>query len=98
MKNDLKKSDTWKIELIIAIGFNSSKDNDEERVMHSKSNNIEFMTYDNADEVFGELLESLFNRYQIRLETSMRESDFIFDCVHLLYYKCHKINPKPIKI
>ena len=23
----------------------------------------------------------------------MRSSDFIFDCVHLLYYKCHKINP-----
>ena len=22
----------------------------------------------------------------------MRSSDFIFDCVHLLYYKCHKIN------
>ena len=20
-------------------------------------------------------------------------SDFVFDCVHLLYYKCHKINP-----
>ena len=98
MKNDLKKSGTWKIELIIAIDFISSKDNDEERVMYSKSSNIEFMTYDNADEVFGELLESLFNRYQIRLETSMRESDFIFDCVHLLYYKCHKINPKRIKI
>ena len=23
----------------------------------------------------------------------MRGSDVIFDCVHLLYYKCHKINP-----
>ena len=23
----------------------------------------------------------------------MGGSDFIFDCVHLLYYKCHKINP-----
>ena len=22
----------------------------------------------------------------------MRGSDFIFDCVHLLYYKCHDIN------
>ena len=33
-------------------------------------------------------------RYQIRLKTSMKGSDFIFDCVHLLYYKCHKINFK----
>ena len=24
----------------------------------------------------------------------MRGSDFIFDCVPLLYYKCHKINVK----
>ena len=27
--------------------------------------------------------------------TSLRGSDFIFDCVHLLYYKCHNINPNP---
>ena len=32
-------------------------------------------------------------RYQIGLATSMWSSDFIFDCVHLLYYKCHEINP-----
>ena len=24
----------------------------------------------------------------------MKGSDFIFDCVNLLHYKCHKINPK----
>ena len=36
--NNLKKSDTWKIQLTIAVNFISSKDdNDEERVMHSKS-------------------------------------------------------------
>ena len=23
----------------------------------------------------------------------MKGSDFIFNCVHLLYYKCHKVNP-----
>ena len=32
------------------------------------------------------------SRYQIRLETLMKGSDFIFDSMHLLYYKCHKIN------
>ena len=57
----------------------SSKDNDEECVMHLKNDNIEFMIYDNAEEVIKELFESLLNRYQIRLETSMRGSDFIFD-------------------
>ena len=25
---------------------------------------------------------------------SMKDSDFIFDCVHLSYYKCHKTNFK----
>ena len=39
--NNLKKPDTWKIQLIIANNFISSLDNDEERVMHSKSDNIE---------------------------------------------------------
>ena len=23
----------------------------------------------------------------------MKGSQFVFDCVHLMYYKCHKINP-----
>ena len=47
----LKKSDTWKIQLTRAINFIYSKHDDEERVMHLKSNNIEFMSYDNVNEV-----------------------------------------------
>ena len=38
-----------------------------ERVMHSKSDNIEFISYDNKNEVVNELFESLFSRYQIGL-------------------------------
>ena len=34
--NNLKRSDTWKIQLTIANNFISSTSNDEERVMHSK--------------------------------------------------------------
>ena len=26
----------------------------------------------------------------------MKGSDFVFDCVDLLYYKCHKINPNHV--
>ena len=38
--NDLKQSHTWKIQLTITINFVFSKDNnDEDRVMHSKSDN-----------------------------------------------------------
>ena len=47
---NLKKSDTWKIQLTIANNFIFSIDNDEEHVMHSKSDNIEIMINDNRDE------------------------------------------------
>ena len=43
---NLQKSDSWKIQLTIAINFISSKNNDEEQVMHLKSDNIEVMIYD----------------------------------------------------
>ena len=56
---NLKKSDSWKIQLIIAIDSVSSKDNNKERVMHSKSDKIEFMSYDHANKVVNELFELL---------------------------------------
>ena len=50
--NNLKKSRAWKIQLTILIKFVSSKvNNDEERIMHSKSNNREIMINDEADEL-----------------------------------------------
>ena len=54
------------------------------------------MIKDKADEITTEPLQSLLfgYRYQIEMKTSMGSSDFIFDCVHLLYYECHKINLK----
>ena len=66
--------------------------NDEERVMHSKSDNIEIMINDEADEVIGKPFKSLKNRHQNNLE-SMKSSKPVFDYVHSSYYKCHKINP-----
>ena len=62
----------------------SFKDNDEERVMHSKSVNIKIMINDKAGGA---------SRYQIGLEVSLKCSSFVFGCVDLLHYKCHKINP-----
>ena len=50
------------------------------------------MPYDNANEVVDELFKSLLSRYQIVLETSMGVSNFIFDSIQLLYYKCYNIN------
>ena len=93
-KINLKTSDIWKVHLTIAINFITSKDADEERVMHSKSDLIEFMSYDNANKVVNKLFVSLFSIYQISSKTSMRRSDFIFDSVQMVHYKSPKINFK----
>ena len=84
--NDFKKPDTWNIQLKKAISFVSSNNFDEERVMHSKSDNTEVMVYDKADEVIDECFESLLFWYQIGLEISMRGSDFIFMFTYCTYY------------
>ena len=90
--NDIKQSGTWKIQLTITINFISSKhDNDEECVMHSKSDNTEIMIINEADKVIKRLFDSLKNRYQNNLQL-MRGSERVFDYIQLLYYKCHKIN------
>ena len=52
--------------------------------MHSKSDNIEFIHCNNANEAVDEIFESLLLRNQISLETSVRGSDFIFDTVQLV--------------
>ena len=60
--------------------------------MQSKSNNVKFTSYNDANEAVDELFESLRSRYQGNLETSMEASEFIFDSVQLMYYRCHSVN------
>ena len=47
--NNLKKSDTWKIQLAIANNFTSSIDNGEEHGMYLKRDNIQIMINDEAE-------------------------------------------------
>ena len=58
--NNLQFSDTWKNQLAIAINFISSKDVEEEHVMPSRSNDIEFMPYGNANLVVDKLSSHFF--------------------------------------
>ena len=51
--------------------------------MHSKSDNIEIMINDEADEIIKEFFKSLKNRYQNNLD-SLKVSEFVFEYVHLL--------------
>ena len=73
--------------MTIEIKFISSKENDEERVIHLKTDNIESMINDKIDEVIEEQFQSLLSGYEVRLETSIKGSDLVIYCVHLLYYK-----------
>ena len=59
---NLKQSDTQKIQLAIAINFISSKDDVEEHVMHSKSDNKEVTINDKDDKIIKKLFKSLLNR------------------------------------
>ena len=81
---NLKKSDAWKIKLMMAINFMSSIDIDEERLTHSKSDTTEIKINNKVDEAIEEPFQSLLSRYQIGLIIKMKSSSFIFDCVHLL--------------
>lgn len=74
----------------IAINFIAGNDTDKKRVMHLKSDNIEIIINDKADEVREETSQSLLSSYQTGLKSKkkvmkMKSNDFTFDCIHLLY-------------
>ena len=54
------------------------------------------MINDEAEEVIKEIFDSVKNRYENNLEL-MIGSEFVFDYVQLLCYKCHKINPNCVR-
>ena len=75
----------WKIQLTMIINFISSKDSDEIRTMHTKSNIMEIMMVNETDEIIEEIFESLLQKCQEGLEEKMRESESsVFDS--LIYY------------
>ena len=91
--NNLKKSGTWKIQLAIANKFISPIDNNEKRVVHSKSDNIELMITGKADKVIKRTFcrNSHKSRYQNNLE-SIKGSKFRLIMFIYFFYKSHKIN------
>ena len=88
---DLQNSDTWKIQLTIAINIISSRYAEEERVTQSNNENIKFASSNDTNKVVAKFLESLRSRYQDNLETSMRGIEFIFNSVQMVYWICHKV-------
>ena len=84
--NDHKTQGEWKVQLVIAIKFFSSKDSEEIRT----SDNLEIMIDNEMDEIIEDLFDSFLQRYQKTLEESLRGSKFVFDSVDSLYNKLHK--------
>ena len=76
----------------MAINCISSKDSDEIRTMHTKSNNVEIMMGSETDEITEDLFESFLQKYQEGLEESMRGSEFAHNSVDALYYNLNKVS------
>ena len=73
------------------INFISLKPgSDETRIMHTRSDNEEFMNDSETDEVIKLLFESFLQKYEENLQEKMKGSDFEFGGVNFLYYDFNK--------
>ena len=91
--NFYKNKGEWKVQLTAEINFISLKPgSDETRIMHTRSDNKEFINGDDTDEIIKGLFESFLQKYEENLQEKMKGSDFEFDAVNFLYYDFHKIS------
>ena len=79
--------------MLAEINFISLKTgSDETNIMHTRSDNEEFMNGIDTDEIIKELFESFLQKYEENLQNKIRGSDFEFDGVNFLYYDFNKIS------
>ena len=91
--NYYKNKGEWKVQLIAEISFISLKPgSDETRIMHTRSDNEEFMNGSDTNEIIEGLFESFLQKYEENLQEKMKGSDFEFDGVNFLYYDFNKIS------
>ena len=91
--NYYKNKGEWKLQLTAEISFVSLKPgSDETRVMHTTSDNEEFMNGTDTDEIIKGLFQSFLQKYEENLQEKMKGSDFEFDAVNFLYYDFNKIS------
>ena len=93
--NYYKNKGEWKVQLIAEISFISLKPgSNETHIMHTRSDNEEFMNGSDTDEIIEGLFESFLQKYEENLHEKMKGSEFEFDGVNFLYYDFNKINIK----
>ena len=91
--NYYKNKGEWKVQLIAEISFISLKPgSNETSIMHTRSDNEEFMNGSDTDEIIEGLFESFLQKYEENLQEKMKGSDFEFDGVNFLYYNFNKIS------
>ena len=91
--NYYKNKGEWKVQLTAAISFISLKPgSDETRVMHTRSNNEEYMNGSDTDEIIKGLFESFLQKHEETLQEKMKGLEFEFDGVDFLYYDFNKIS------
>ena len=78
--NKYKNEGEWKVQLSAEINFISLKPgSDETRAMYTRSDNEEFMSGDDTNEIIKLLFESFLQRFGENLQNKMRGSEFEFD-------------------
>ena len=79
------------MQLSAEINFTSLKPgSDETRVMYTRSDNEEFMSGDDTNEIIKLLFESFLQRSEENLQNKMRGSEFEFDGINFFYYSFNK--------
>ena len=68
----------WKIQLTMLINFISSKDSEETRTWHRKSDNMKIIMGSEADDIINDLIDSHLQRHQEGLEESERRGSGCF--------------------
>ena len=75
------------MQLSAEINFISLKPgSNETRVMYIRSDNEEFMSGDNTNEIIKLLFESFLQRFEENLQNKMIGSEFEFDDINFFYY------------
>ena len=89
--NQYKNEGEWKVQLSAEINFISLKPgSDETRVMYTRSDNEEFMSGDDTNEIIKLLCESFLQTFDENLQNKMRGSEFEFDGINFFYYSFNK--------
>ena len=82
----------WKIQLVMQNNCISVKYFEDSRTIYSKSKPVEIFMGNNTDDAIDRLFDTLLQRFQQVLQTSIKESEFTHESVTLLYYYFQKID------